>query len=70
MAISYLLRAALWMFGAMVSFSVMAISGRELAPELNTFEIMFLRTSVFLLVPCCFYRVEPQPQFMCLDRRE
>ena len=50
MAASQPLRAAFWMIGAMVSFSLMAISGRELAPELNTFEIMFFRSLIGLVI--------------------
>ena len=50
MAASHPLKAAFWMIGAMVSFSLMAISGRELAPELNTFEIMFFRSLIGLLL--------------------
>jgi len=42
-------RAALWMSGALVSFMAMAISGRELAAELTTFQILFFR-SLFGLV--------------------
>ena len=38
------------MIGAMVSFSLMAVSGRELAPELNTFEIMFFRSLIGLVI--------------------
>ena len=50
MAVSQPLKAASWMIGAMVSFSLMAISGRELAPNLNTFEIMFFRSFIGLLI--------------------
>ncbi len=50
MAASQPLKAAFWMIGAMVSFSLMAISGRELAPELNTFEIMFFRSLIGLVI--------------------
>ena len=50
MAASQPLKAASWMLGAMVSFSLMAISGRELAPDLNTFEIMFFRSLIGLLI--------------------
>ena len=50
MAGSHPLKAASWMIGAMVSFSLMAISGRELAPDLNTFEIMFFRSLIGLLI--------------------
>ena len=50
MVASQPLKAAVWMIGTMVSFSLMAISGRELAPELNTFEIMFFRSLIGLLL--------------------
>jgi len=50
MARSQPIKAAFWMVGAMVSFSLMAISGRELAPELNTFEIMFFRSLIGLVI--------------------
>ena len=43
-------RAALWMLGAVVSLSTMAISGRELSAELNTFQILFFRSLVGLAV--------------------
>jgi drug/metabolite transporter (DMT)-like permease len=43
-------RAALWMSGALVSFMAMAISGRELAAELMTFQILFFRSLVGLAV--------------------
>ena len=59
MAVSQPLKAASWMIGAMVSFSLMAISGRELAPALNTFEIMFFRSLiglVIVLIIGCFAR--------------
>ncbi|MEQ6247944.1 DMT family transporter [Sulfitobacter sp. HNIBRBA3233] len=45
-----LLRAALWMTGAIASFSFMAIAGRELAGDYDTFEIMFYRSSVGVIV--------------------
>jgi hypothetical protein len=38
------IRAALWMSGALVSFSAMAVSGRELSAELTTFQILFFRS--------------------------
>jgi drug/metabolite transporter (DMT)-like permease len=43
-------RAALWMLGAVVSLSIMAIGGRELSAELNTFQILFFRSLVGLAV--------------------
>ena len=54
MALSQPLKAAYWMIGAMISFSLMAISGRELAPELNPFEIMFLRSAIGLIIVLIF----------------
>ena len=50
MIVSQPLKAASWMAGAMVSFSLMAISGRELAANLNTFEIMFFRSLIGLVI--------------------
>ncbi|WP_299915568.1 DMT family transporter [uncultured Roseobacter sp.] len=37
-------KAALWMMGSIASFSSMAVAGRELASELDTFEIMMYRS--------------------------
>lgn len=42
------LRAALWMGGAVLSFSFMAIAVRELLRHMGAFEILFLRTVVTL----------------------
>lgn len=42
------MQATLWMIGAIVAFSLMAIGGREVARDLDTFELMFFR-SVFAL---------------------
>lgn len=42
--------AALWMVGALFSFLSMAIAGRELSAELNTFQILFFRSIVGLLI--------------------
>ncbi|WP_288943304.1 DMT family transporter [uncultured Roseovarius sp.] len=45
------LRAALWMLGAVVSFSAMAVGGRSVSFELDTFEIMMFRSMIgFALV--------------------
>lgn len=38
------LKAALWMIGSIASFSSMAVAGRELSSELDTFEIMMYRS--------------------------
>jgi drug/metabolite transporter (DMT)-like permease len=40
------LRAAIWMIGAIVSFSAMAVAGRAASQELDTFEIMLYRSLV------------------------
>jgi drug/metabolite transporter (DMT)-like permease len=45
-------RAALWMLGAVATLSIMAIAGRELSAELNTFQILFFRSLVGLGVIC------------------
>ncbi|MEH6644960.1 DMT family transporter [Sulfitobacter sp.] len=51
------LKAALWMTGAIASFSFMAVAGRELAGEYDTFEIMLYRslvgTIIVLAVTAC-----------------
>lgn len=44
------LKAALWMTGAIASFSSMAVAGRELGPVHDTFEIMMYRSLVGVLV--------------------
>jgi len=44
------LRGALWMGGAVLSFSVMAIAVRELTRTLGSFEILFLRSVVSLAI--------------------
>lgn len=41
---SPILRAGLWMMGAIVSFTSMAIAGRAVSFELDTFEIMLFRS--------------------------
>lgn len=43
-------KAALWMTGAIASFSVMAVAGRTVQVELNTFELMFWRSVVGFLI--------------------
>jgi drug/metabolite transporter (DMT)-like permease len=44
------LRGALWMVGALLSFSAMAIAVRELLPSMGNFEILFLRSLVSLVI--------------------
>ncbi|GFE50159.1 DMT transporter permease [Roseobacter cerasinus] len=43
-------KAALWMSGAIASFSTMAVAGREAASELDTFEIMMYRSLIGVVV--------------------
>lgn len=43
-----LVRVVLWMTGALLSFSVMAVSVRELAHTLNIFEILTIRSAIAL----------------------
>ena len=44
------LRAALWMSGAIVSFTAMAIAGRAVSLELDTFEIMLYRSLTGIMI--------------------
>lgn len=43
---NHALKAALWMTGAIVSFSTMAVAGRFVRTELDTFELMLYRSLV------------------------
>jgi drug/metabolite transporter (DMT)-like permease len=43
-------RAALWMTGAIASFTSMAVAGREISFALDTFEIMMYRSFVGVLI--------------------
>lgn len=45
-----LLRAALWMVGAILSFSAMAVAGRMLGAGHDTFEIMLYRSLVGMVI--------------------
>lgn len=44
------LRAALWMLGAIVAFSAMAVAGRAASLELDTFEMMTYRSMIGLVI--------------------
>ena len=44
------LYAAAWMMGALVSFAAMAIAGREISRELDTFQLMFFRSIIGLII--------------------
>ncbi|HRD34651.1 MAG TPA: DMT family transporter [Rhodocyclaceae bacterium] len=43
-------RAALWMTGALLSFTAMAVAARELSAELSTFQILLFRSLIGLVV--------------------
>jgi drug/metabolite transporter (DMT)-like permease len=44
------LRGALWMVGAVLSFTIMAIAVRELQRHMGSFEIVFMRSVVMLAI--------------------
>ncbi|MGR3713679.1 MAG: DMT family transporter [Shimia sp.] len=44
------LKAALWMIGAIASFTSMAIAGRAVSAELDTFEIMMYRSFIGVVI--------------------
>jgi drug/metabolite transporter (DMT)-like permease len=44
------LRACLWMTGAICSFTVMAVAGRAVSLELDTFEIMMFRSLIGIVL--------------------
>lgn len=50
MSQSHPLKAAAWMMGAVVSFTSMAVAGREMAHQLDTFEIMTYRSLLGIVV--------------------
>lgn len=50
MAQHHPIRAALWMLGAILSFSLMAVAGRELGGQLDTFEIMLFRSAIGIFI--------------------
>jgi drug/metabolite transporter (DMT)-like permease len=65
-----LARVVLWMVGVLLSFSVMAVSIRELARAgLNIFEILAIRSGVALLVLLVIMLVHPPLRVHALPRR-
>lgn len=46
------LLALAWMLGAAASFSAMAVAGRELSVDMNTFELMLYRSIIGFVVIC------------------
>ena len=49
--------AAFWMAGVVVSFTVMAVAGREASVELDTFELLMYRSiiGIVIIVGICLY---------------
>jgi drug/metabolite transporter (DMT)-like permease len=47
-------RALLWMLGAIASFSLMAVAGREVSIDLDTFELMMYRSLIGLVLVTVF----------------
>lgn len=45
-----ILTAAFWMSGSIISFTLMAIAGRELASDLDTFELMLWRSVIGVII--------------------
>lgn len=45
-----LYHALFWMFGAVTSFSMMAVAGREIYSELNTFELLMYRAAIGFII--------------------
>lgn len=43
-------RGVLWMIGTVISFSLMAVAGREVSGQLDTFEIMLYRSLVGVII--------------------
>jgi drug/metabolite transporter (DMT)-like permease len=68
--LSKLARVVLWMVGALLSFSVMAVSIRELSRAgLSIFEILAIRSGVALLVLFILLLVRPDLRTYALPRR-
>src|SRR6056297_3650631 len=44
------LRACLWMTGAIASFTLMAVAGRAVSLDLDTFEIMLFRSLIGIVI--------------------
>lgn len=52
-------RAALWMAGAILSFTAMAVAGRAIQTELDSFELMFWRSLIGFFVICAVVLIYP-----------
>ena len=65
-----LARVVLWMMGALLSFSIMAVSIRELSRAgLSIFEILAIRSGVALLVLLVLLTLRPDLRLYAVPRR-
>jgi len=53
------LGAALWMMGAVVSFSTMAVAGRAVYEELDVYQLMFYRSAIGLILVVTYAACTP-----------
>jgi drug/metabolite transporter (DMT)-like permease len=69
-ALTKLTRVVLWMIGALLSFSVMAVSIRQAAREgLSIFEILAIRSAVALIVLAVLLLLRPELRVHARPRR-
>jgi drug/metabolite transporter (DMT)-like permease len=54
------LRAFVWMLGAVASFTLMAVAGREIQVEMNTFELMLYRSVIGFAVVASLVGLAPR----------
>lgn len=54
------LLALAWMTGAVLSFTAMAVAGRAIQVELNTFELMLYRSVIGLCIVSCVISARPR----------
>lgn len=52
--------AVLWMFGTLLSFSLMAVGARELSGELHTLQILFIRSVIGIVVVASIIAMKQQ----------
>ena len=50
-------RAAVWIIGTITAFSAMAVAGREIIGDLDTFELMFYRSLIGLVIVLTVARI-------------
>ncbi|HET9902352.1 MAG TPA: DMT family transporter [Xanthobacteraceae bacterium] len=62
-------RVLLWMTGALLSFTTMAVSVRELASALNVFEMLSIRSAFGLSVLLCLALLRPSLRHLLRTRR-